>query len=425
MSNDTKSGASIVLKYYLYRAVGGPGFIAPIYVLYLLSSGLSYAQIGAIGSIQGVVVLAGEIPTGYVGDRIGRRNSLLVAQALLTASAVGMILAGGFLAFTFSFALLSFAMTFVSGSADAWLYDILEEYLDEDRYTHVRGRGGAVGQWVTAATMIAGSLLYVVEPLYPFVAVLVMRILTFFVVRSFPKTARYADDREEDEADERLTIVDALPIIRQKLTEPPLRSFVAYMALFIGLSMPAGVYVQPITVDALRSNLGSVLASVGVPEAASLGVLYASFTAVSAIASDRASDLEAAFGVRKALLVVPVLTAVTMVLPALAPMLAFPMFFVLRASRSVLRPISGQYVNDRIDSVGRATVLSAVSMVYSLARIPTTFASGVAADWFSPLVAVAALGVTFLVIGSALWLWRPPVEKEATTPRGSEGAASD
>jgi MFS family permease len=425
MLSDTDSGTIVVLKYYLYRAVGGPGFIAPIYVLYLLSNGLSYAEIGAIGSIQGIIVLAGEIPTGYVGDRIGRRNSLLVAQVLLTGSAVGMILASGFLAFTVSFGLLSFAMTFVSGSDDAWLYDILREYLDEDRYTHVRGRGGAVGQWVTAATMIAGSLLYVVEPVYPFVAVLVMRVSTFFVVLTLPKTARFADDRRADsQADaenDRLTIVDALPIIRRKLTEPPLRSFVAYVALFVGLTMPANAYVQPIAVDALESSVGAALAGAGIPEAASLGVLYASFTAVSAIASDRASDLEAAFGVRKALLVVPVVTGAMMVLPALLSVLAFPMFFVLRGSRSVLRPITGQYVNDHVESVGRATVLSAVSMVHSLARIPTTFASGVVADWFSPLLSVAVLGGAFLVAGLALFAWRPPVEgdDEVGAPEGT------
>jgi len=434
-SNDAGRGRRIVLKYYLYRAVGGPGFIAPIYVLYLLSHDLSYAAIGAIGSIQGAVVIASEIPTGYVGDRIGRRDSLLVAQVLFTCSTLGMLLSSGFPAFAASFALLSFAMTFVSGSADAWLYDVLEEYLDEDRYTHVRGRGGAVGQWVTAATMIAGGLLYVVDPVYPFVALLASRVVTFGVVRSLPKTPRYADDRSADDRtpdgdatseDDRLTVLDSLPVVRRKLTEPPLRSFVAYMALFFGLTLPAGVYVQPITVDALRSSLGSVLASVGVPEAASLGVLYASFTAVSAIASDRASDVESALGVRTALLAVPALTAAVMVLPALVPVLAFPMFFVHRASRSVLRPITGQYLNDRVESVGRATVLSSVSMVYSLARIPTTVASGVVADWYSPLAAVAALGGTFLVAGLGLFAWRPPVEKGTADEVGApDGAPSD
>lgn len=437
MSNDTNSAASVVLKYYLYQALGRSGFIYPIYVLYLLSNGLSYAEVGVIGSVQGVIIVAGEIPTGYVADRIGRRNSLLVAQLLFVASVVGMIVSESLPAFVVAFGLLSLGMTFTSGSADAWLYDTLKERLDEDRYTHVRGRGGAVGQWVMAATMIAGSLLYVLDPLYPFVAVVVIRMLTFFVVLSMPKNAQYADEgvkeaegekaRDEDTGDDdvngdeaegeqagdgRLTVSDALPIVRRKLTRPPLRSFVAYVALFSGATLAAGVFTQPITVDVLETTVGPFLASVGVPEAASLGVLYASFTVVSGVASDHASDLEEALGVRKTVLVVPGVTTLALIAPALVPVLAFPMFFVLRASRSLLRPITGQYVNDRIESAGRATVLSVVSMAYGVVRIPLTVASGVVADWFSPLVAVAALGGTFLVGGSALYLWRPPVERD-------------
>jgi MFS family permease len=93
--HDETAGTSVVIKYYLFRAVGNPGFIYPIYVLYLLLHGLSYAQIGAIGAIQSVVV-TGEMPTGYVGDRIGRRNSLLIAQVLSTVSALGLIFGEGF-----------------------------------------------------------------------------------------------------------------------------------------------------------------------------------------------------------------------------------------------------------------------------------------------------------------------------------------
>ncbi|WP_137286029.1 MFS transporter [Halorussus salinisoli] len=424
MSNDTNanSSPSVVLKYYLYKAIGNPGFVYPIYVLYLLSNGLSYAEIGAIGAVQSTLVVVGEMPTGYVGDRIGRRNSLLVAQVLYTVSALGMILGESFPAFVVAFGLLSVGMTFVSGSADAWLYDILVERLDEERYTHVRGRGGAVGQWVMAATMIVGSLLYVVDPLYPFVALLGTRLLTFVVVLSLPKNAQYADEGETD--DNSLTVLEAVPIVREKLATRPLRSFVAYMALFVGVTMPVAAYIQPITVDALESNVGSMLSSVGVPEAASLGVLYAAFTAVSAVASDRASDLEAAFGIRKAVLVVPMVTCVLLVLPAFAPVLAFPMFFALKGSQSILRPIAGQYLNDHVESVGRATVLSSVSMVYAVFRIPLTLGSGIVADAFSPLVAVAALGGVFLVGGSALYLWRPPVRRK---PEASpaETVASD
>jgi hypothetical protein len=269
------------------------------------------------------------------------------------------------------FALFSFGMTFVSGSEDAWLYDILLEHLDEDAYTHVRGRGGAVGQWVMAATMIGGSLLYVLDPVYPFVAMLGVRLVTFLVVLWLPKNAQYADrdtgkdanadDRDGDEdgveqpdSGANLTVLEALPIIRERLTRPPLRSFVVYVAVFLGATLTIDVYVQPITVDTLESSAGSLLSSLGVPEAASLGLLYGAFTVVSALASDRASDLEAWLGVRKALLVVPMVTAVLLVVPAFVPLVALPMFFVLKGSNSILRPITGQYLNDHVESVGRA-----------------------------------------------------------------------
>ena len=414
MSNDTDSSASVVLKYYLYRAVGNPGFIMPIYTLYLLANGVSFAQIGVIGTIQAVIVVGGELPTGYVGDRIGRRNSLLVAQVLFTGSNVCMVLADGFVGFTVAFSMLSFANTFVSGSADAWLYDILEERLGEDTFTYVKGRGTAVGQWVMAGTMIAGSLLYVVDHLYPYYAALAMNVVSFAIVASLPKTAQYAGsggDGEEDE-DDRLTVLEAWPIVRDQLSSPTLRPFVVYVALFFGTTLTVSAYVQPVAVDALEASAGPFLAEIGVPEAASLGVLYASFTVVSAVASDRASDLEAALGVRGALLVVPFVAAAAFVVPAFVAVAAFPMFFVMRAARSALSPIVGQYLNDRIESVGRATVLSAVSMVYAVARIPFALASGFVADWFTPMVSVAALGAAFAIAGAAMQVWRPPVRRE-------------
>lgn len=101
-----------------------------------------------------------------------------------------------------------------------------------------------------------------------------------------------------------------------------------------------------------------------------------------------------------------------LIAPVAAPLLAFPMFFGLRAGRSLLRPIVGQYHNDRLDSAGRATVLSAVAMVYALVRVPFTLGSGVLADWTSPLASVAAMGGVFLVVGGVVFAFRSPVRSE-------------
>lgn len=418
MSGET-TDRRVVLTYYLFRATGNPGFIYPIYVLYLLSHGLTFAAIGFIGALQQVVVVGGEVPTGHVGDRVGRRNSLLVAQVLFAASALGLVLGDGFGAFTAAFVLMALARTFVSGSADAWLYETLQERLAEAEYTRVRGRGGAVGQWAMAATMVGGGLLYVVDPVYPFVAVLGMRLLTFGVVLAMPKNARYADG----DGSEGLSTLEALPLVREQVASPPVRSFVAYVALFLGATLTVGVFIQPIAVDALESTAGSLLAMAGVPEAASLGVLYASFAAVSALASDRASDLEAALGVRRAVVGVTALTGVLLVAPALLPVLAFPAFFAVKASGSVLRPIAGQYLNDRVEDVGRATVLSGATMALSLVAGAVKLGGGWVAEATGPIRFLALACVGLAALAGLLWLAVSPVRPAGTVTTDASTAS--
>lgn len=416
--------SSVIIRYYLYGLFSQPGFIQPIYVLYLLANDISFAAIGAIGAMQAVITVGGEIPTGYVGDRIGRRNSLVVAQVLLTVSAVLLLVGHTFIVFAAAFGLLSVGMTFVSGSVDAWLYDTLAETGDEDRFTHVRGRGSAVRRWGSAAAMIGAGFLYVVDPRVPFFVHVLTRLVALGLVLTLPTNAQYAAERasEEDSTDEHgpddqetFTVREVIPLVRERLTRRPLRPFVVYMALFIAVAMTAGVYFQPIAKDSLSA---ATWLPDGLEEAALLGILYAAVNVVSAVASDHASQIEAAFGLRAVVLAVPALVAVMLVLPAVVPILAIPMFFAIRGGQSLVYPIAGQYLNDHIESVGRATVLSAVSMVYGIARVPFAVGSGVAADLLSPLLAVALMGATLGIVGGALALFRPPVASDSATPAG-------
>lgn len=49
------------------------GFIAPVVVLFASSRGLSAVEIGLMFSVQAVVVILLELPTGGLADTIGRR----------------------------------------------------------------------------------------------------------------------------------------------------------------------------------------------------------------------------------------------------------------------------------------------------------------------------------------------------------------
>ena len=123
--------SALILKYYCYQATVTFGFFWPVFTIFLLDRGLTYTQIGLLSSLSAGLVVVSEIPTGYVGDRIGRRNSLLVGSVLLACSLFGFIVARTFAAFAGLWVLWGLGLAFRSGSDDAWLYDALADRSEE------------------------------------------------------------------------------------------------------------------------------------------------------------------------------------------------------------------------------------------------------------------------------------------------------
>lgn len=405
-----KPGRSLVRRYYLYEATAASGFVWPIFTLFLLGRDLNFTEIATLSAILSVLVVAGEIPTGRLADRLGRRNALLLGRLAEAASLAGFVVATSFREFVALYVLWALGMTLASGTAAAWLYDALDEHLDTGRYTAVRGRGRAVGQWAMAARMVAAGPLYALDPTYPFVAGAAVGVLSAAVLLGLPQVR---------DADAEPTGREAFGVVREALARPDVRGVVLYVGLFFGLVSAVDDLIQPIAVDAFEVYLRFVPGGEVLPEPALLGVLYAGFTAVAAVASDRAAAVERRLGTRAAVLGVPAVVAVAALAPALATAVAVPVFFVVKSGRATVEPLVSGYLNDRIDRAGRATVLSAAAMAYALVRIPLKLGAGRVADLRSPVLGVAALGVAFVVAGAALGLADGPlIGKEAET--GSE-----
>lgn len=149
--------------------------------------------------------MLGEIPTGYLGDRMGRRNSLLVGTALVTLATAGMGLAGGFWGLAFVYTVWALGTTFRSGTQDAWLYDVLAEELDADAFARINGRGGAIALVVGAVGAPVGGYLAEYSLAFPFFVTAAVNCLGFSVLLTFPETA----------VTEEFTVLDAILIIQK------------------------------------------------------------------------------------------------------------------------------------------------------------------------------------------------------------------
>ncbi|HET9858379.1 MAG TPA: MFS transporter [Nocardioidaceae bacterium] len=136
------------------------GLLVPVFVLLPLERGLSLSEIGLAASLQGLVVLALELPTGGLADSLGRRRVLLVAGVVGLVSIALFLRAQEPAAFAVAFALQGAYRALDSGPLEAWYVDAS---LAADPHTPIeRGlsaSGVVLGVAISAGALASGGLI--------------------------------------------------------------------------------------------------------------------------------------------------------------------------------------------------------------------------------------------------------------------------
>jgi len=395
-----ESARGSIIKYYLYKSTKAVEFYRPIMYLFFLAQGLNFTQIAILEAIYNLTTLLGEIPTGYIGDRVGRRNSLLIGTVTIAVTLFGIGLSESFLALAVLYVCWSAGYNFRSGSEDAWLYDTLTDDLSEDEFAHVRGRGESAALAVGAGAAIVGGYLGSIDLSYPWFVAAAVTGFGAVVLLTLDEPETYKKTDTDD-----LSFRRTVGIVKQALSKRNLRAFILYYyVLYAAVTYLVFVFLQPI--------FQTVVVDLGVsPEQVEslLGWFYAAYSLVGAVLSYYTGAIKEFIGIQTWFVVLPFIVGAALVGMYFVPLLALPTFLVARGLSDVTRSFAGQYVNNRIETLGRATVLSAMAMVSGLAVIPFQLGSGVLSDYVSPLFALAVGGVV-LIIGSGVILsWELPV----------------
>lgn len=126
---------------------GGLVFFAPVALLVRTQAGISEGQFFLLQVLLSAVIALGELPTGYLTDRIGYRSSLILSQLLLLI-ARGTLLAAYLMQSLFLFALEAviegISACLSSGTGSAYLYSICDAdgYLPKSAHAANFGTAG-------------------------------------------------------------------------------------------------------------------------------------------------------------------------------------------------------------------------------------------------------------------------------------------
>ena len=408
-SAPTSAFARNIPLYYLFQFVRGFHFWLPIWFLFLQSQhGLSYVQIGFMEVLFGIATIFAEVPTGAIADRFGRRVALGLG-ALGFAGATVLFATLNFPSLIVGHLFMAITRTMMSGSDDALLYDTLRQLKRTDEYEHHAGRASAVATAsLLAATILAGPLVSVLD----FRTVIIISAVGMGLAGLIALILREPPRRESeigDEAEQPATQIHGTAVISEIRTglRIALRTRPVLWAILFGGIMLA-------TLDLPEFFIQPFVRSHGVDPAITLleGLTYSGFMLPSFVGlmlgAILAAPLAERLGERRALPAVLVFGGLVF-----APLLIFDhlalvaCFALLAAGTAAVQPLAGGYVNRRIPSDQRATVLSIFSLFTAVMITIVIGTASALVDSFHFQAGFALAFVLLLAGGAVFWIgWR-------------------
>ena len=398
--------------YYLFQFVRGFHFWLPIWFIFLQSQhGLSYVQIGLMEVLFGIATILAEVPTGAVADRFGRRVALGMGTLGFAAATV-LFATLNFPSLIVGHLFMAITRTLMSGSDEALLFDSLRQLNRTDEYERHAGRASAVATAsLLAATILAGPLVSLLD----FRTVIIISAagmglagLIALALREPPRRESDFEDAEDDAEDQAQppSGTAVLNEMRQGIrialrTRPVLWTILFAAVLLATLDLP-DFFIQPF----IRSH------GIDPAEAFGEGLTYSALILPSffglMLGAIIAAPLAARLEERRALPTVLLAGALVFVPLLLVDHLALvASLALLAAATAAVHPLAGGYINRRIPSDQRATVLSVFSLITAVMITIVIGTASALVDAFEFRAGFALAFGILLVGGAACWSgWR-------------------
>jgi MFS family permease len=341
--------------------LSGGQFTRGIFIVYMLSQGMSLAEVGIVESFFQIGRLLGEIPLGALADRWRRGRVIQVGYSLQVVATIMFVAGSGLWWYCIVFALLGARWAAKSGADTAMLYDFLTAFNSEADFARVSGRATAAGYVMIAVATFVGGLLLEINLWLPFLLEAGFMVCASILTGRFPECANSVD--RAPRLRYRNTIVHALrSICKTRL----LALFVLFTAVLEAGTTIVSVLAQSFFVDR----------GLSVPQAT---LVLGAAVLLSAVAAFYSHLL-----VRRGVVMTLLISTVAYIGGLLIMMLDFGLaavigYFLVFLNIDFFYPALRQFFNRLTTSSVRSTTLSFQSFLVSIA----TTASFPVATWIA------------------------------------------
>ena len=389
--NETKKN---LWKYSLYTFFVSLAFSRAIFMLFLKDLGFTTAQMGLLESILFVATFVMEIPTGILGDRIGRKWSMACGIIFDLASSLIFLYLHSFSWMILAFILTGTSFAFFSGSDRALYYDSLKALGRESEYLKRKSRLNALSIATFGVAMIAGGWLRRFGWSAVYWASIVAALLNLVVVLSLQEE-RLGRGHELSDA-ERLVQKDSMrEALNYFVKDRRSRLLVLFMVgigLYGAFDTPFAIYNQ-LLLDFHGLSAAGIALVTGIST-----FLAAAFTWVAGSYLEKKDP-------HRVLIAIMIVSSVLLLFELTGiPWVAVAIFLVMGSFSEGVYLISDSISQEGIPSAIRASLLSAFSFFENFFVALVYFFWGILLERVNPSIGITSLGI-FMVIALVI-IWR-------------------
>ena len=189
-------------------------FYYAIIFLYLVQvKNLSATKIVLADAIYNAALMTFIIPSGKVVDKIGKRNSVIIANICICIAIVVILLMKSFYHLIIAYTVMAFGYSIKAIAENIILYDSIPSGSKKGKiFSLIDGKASSYYYYIDAVSAIATGFLYVINPYVPLILCLIMCIISTIISCRFQHTNTV--DKTKTDSNTKVTLKEAFKHVK-------------------------------------------------------------------------------------------------------------------------------------------------------------------------------------------------------------------
>lgn len=218
-------------------------FFYAIIFLYLVQvKKISASQVLLSEALYNVAIMLCIIPSGKIVDKIGKKNSVIIANICVSISVIIIIIMNNFYHLIIAYSVMAFGYSIKTIAENIILYDSIPSGHKKGKiFSIIDGKASSYYYYIDAISAIVTGFLYVTNPYMPLILCLITCIISTILSCKFQHTnSKY---KNKNDSNEKIKLKEAAQYVKGSKR---IQYLILFYAIFSGL-----IYV----ISSLRSSL--------------------------------------------------------------------------------------------------------------------------------------------------------------------------